>query len=112
MKRVKTLLPSELVTLQEAQKNAPKAHFRMRCQAIELSDRGKSVTYIADLFQTRPDTVYTWINRWESMGIVGLMILPGRGLKATLNTLSTSVLEESVELIKKKLPSTPKNSPR
>jgi transposase len=102
MKRVTPLLPCELVTLQEAQKNAPKAHFRTRCHAIELSDRGKSVPYIADLLQTRTDTVYTWINRWESMGLVGLMILPGRGLKAKLNTLLIEPLQESVELIKKK----------
>jgi transposase len=99
MKRVNSLLPSELVTLQEAQKNSPKAHFRTRCHAIELSDRGKSVPYIADLLKTRTDTIYTWINRWESMGIVGLMILPGRGLKATL----LAPLQEFVELIKEKI---------
>ena len=102
MKRVKPLLPIELVTLQEAQKNSPKAHFRNRCYAIELSGRGKSVRYIADLFNTRTDTVYTWINRWESMGIVGLMILSGRGLKAKLNRFLIEPLQETVELIKKK----------
>lgn len=99
MKRVNSLLPSELVTLQEAQKNALKAHFRTRCYAIELSDRGKTVPYIADLLKTRTDTIYTWINRWDSVGIVGLMILPGRGLKAKL----LAPLQESVELIKKKV---------
>lgn len=102
MKRVKSLLPIELVTLQEARKNATKAHFRNRCYAIELSNRGKSVRYIADLLNTRTDTIYTWIDRWESMGIVGLMVLPGRGLKAKLNDLLTEPLQETVELIKKK----------
>jgi transposase len=102
MKRVKPLLASELVTLQDAQKHAVKAHFRNRCHAIELSDRGKSVPYIADLLKTRTDTIYTWINRWESMGIIGLTIQPGRGLKAKLNSLLNEPLQESVELIKKK----------
>jgi transposase len=90
------------VTLQDARKNALKAHFRNRCHAIELSDRGKSVPYIADLLKTRTDTIYTWINRWESMGLAGLMILPGRGLKAKLNSFLTEPLQETVELIKKK----------
>jgi transposase len=98
MKQVNPLLLSEVVTLQEAQKNSTKAHFRTRCYAIELSNRGKSVSYIADLLMTRTDTIYTWINRWESSGIVGLMILSGRGLKAKLR----ATLEASVELIKKK----------
>jgi Winged helix-turn helix len=102
MKVVKELLNSELVTLQEAQKHAPKHHFRTRCQAIELSSRGKSVTYIADLLCTRPDTVYTWIRRWEAKGIVGLMILPGRGLKAKLDIFLSKSGKDSVDLIKKK----------
>ena len=102
MKRVEPLLPSELVTLQEAQKNSPKEHFRNRCYAIELSDRGKSVPYIAELLETRTDTIYTWINRWETIGIVGLMIQPGRGLKAKLNDFLTEPFQEIVELIKKK----------
>jgi transposase len=110
MKRVKPLLDSELVTLQEAQKNSPKAHFRMRCSAIELSNRGKSVPFIADLFVTRTDTIYTWMNRWDTMGIVGLMILPGRGLKAKLDDLLTEKTTESaetLELIKKKVAANP-----
>lgn len=110
MRRIKPLLASELVTLQEAQKNSAKAHFRVRCSAIELSNRGKSVSYIADLLVTRTDTIYTWMNRWESIGIVGLMILPGRGVKAKLDTLlteQTTESEETLALIKKKVAANP-----
>jgi len=98
MKQKQHLLEAELLTIQEAQKNSPKSHFRRRCQAIELWDREKSVAYIGDLLQVRQESVYKWINRWNTMGIVGLMILPGRGLKATL--LETT--DESIKLIKKK----------
>jgi transposase len=103
MKRVKELSGGEIVTLQEAQKHHKKSHFRTRCEAIELSNRGKSVAYISDLLQTRPDTIYTWINRWEERGLVGLMIVPGRGIKAKLDIFLIENDEESLELIKKKL---------
>ena len=101
MRYVKKLIEAELVTLQEAQKNSSKAHFRDRCLAIELSSSGKSVPYIADLLNTRTDTVYTWMNRWDSMGITGLKILSGRGLKAKLDILLTDFKLEAIELIKK-----------
>jgi transposase len=103
MKRVEELSGTEIVTLQEAQKHHKKSHFRTRCEAIELSNRGKSVTYISDLLQTRPDTIYTWINRWEERGLVGLMIVPGRGIKAKLDIFLIENDEESLELIKKKI---------
>lgn len=98
MKQNNGLIEAELMTIQEAQKNSPKFHFRRRCQAIELWDRKKSVAYISDLLQVRQEAVYKWINRWNTMGIVGLMILPGRGLKAAL----LKPTGESIELIKKK----------
>ena len=50
------------MTLQEAQKHSYKVHFRNRCQAIELQNRGKSVAYISNLFKVRQEAVYSWIN--------------------------------------------------
>jgi hypothetical protein len=38
------------------------------------------------------------MNRWRDIGIIGLMIIPGRGLKAKLSQLE----EEIVKLVKKK----------
>ena len=81
------LTSTELLTLQEAQKNSPKKHFRDRCHAIELLDRDKSVDYVSDLLNIRQEAVYQWAKRWHTKGIVGLMILPGRGLKARLGTM-------------------------
>lgn len=97
------LTEGELVTLQEAQKNSKKAHFRTRSLAIELRlSRNKSVAYIADLLQVRENAIYKWLSRWETMGIVGLMIMPGRGVKAAMDSLLKEPNEESIALIKKK----------
>ena len=90
------LTGDEHITLQEAIKKSPKNHFRQRCQAIELLNSGKSVAYISDLFKVRQEAVYQWIKRWHTMGIVGLMILPGRGLKAPLSDL---LAESTTDLI-------------
>lgn len=110
MKNHLPLIISELVTLQEAQKHSKDAHFRNRCLAIELRlSRNKSVAYISDLLQVQENTVYEWLSRWNTMGIVGLMILPGRGVKAALDRVLKEPNEESIDLIKKKLKKTLKS---
>ena len=101
------LTEPELISLQEAQKNSLKDHFRRRCHAIELLGRDKSVTYVSDLLNVRQEAVYQWIKRWHTMGIVGLMILPGRGLKAPLSDLLTESTPDSIDLIKKKIAANP-----
>ena len=104
MKKHVPLTDAELVTLQQAQKYSKKGYFRNHCLAIELRlSRKKSVAYIADLLKYKENTIYEWLTRWELMGIVGLMILPGRGVKATLDSLLNEPNEESVTIIKKKL---------
>ena len=68
----------------------------------KYDDEDKSAEYIADLIKVRRETVYIWLNRWESSGLAGLMIAQGRGLKAKLDSLIVEPQQESIELIKKK----------
>lgn len=84
----------ERTTLENGYRNHPKHHFRQRCQALLLSDKGWSCKEIANLFDIRTRTLYTWMDRWEHMGLVGLMILPGRGLKPLLNILDNDLLDK------------------
>jgi len=63
-----------------------------------LSDEGWQVKEIAELLKTRTRTIYSWMNRWQTMGLVGLTILPGRGLKARLSIQDKTM----VEIVKKK----------
>jgi transposase len=110
VKKHQPLIEAELVTLQQAQKYSNKDYFRNHCLAIELRlSRNKSVAYIADLLQVKENAVYEWLTRWELMGIVGLMILPGRGVKAPLDLLLKEPTQESIALIKKKLKRTHKS---
>jgi len=92
------LTKSEERTLQEGYKNHSKAHFRLRCHALLLSNEGMSVKAITTITKTRTRTIYTWMDRWNERGIMGLSILSGRGIKATLSDED----KELITLIKKK----------
>jgi transposase len=88
MRYLDTLIPEEKTTLEECFKHHRKSHVRMRSHALLLSSEGKSVPYIADLYKVGTRTIYSWFNRWESHGIVGLFILPGRGVKSVFANVS------------------------
>lgn len=88
----------ERITLEEGYEHHTKSHVRRRCQALLLSDEGWKVAEIACLHHVRTRTIYTWMNRWEQLGIVGMMILPGRGVKPKLSAQDQAV----VEIVKKK----------
>ena len=83
--------------LEEANMNHPKAHVRNRCKAILMSDQGFKVKEIARCFSVRTRTIYDWMNKWNSKGYLGLIILPGRGKKPTLDLKD----KETVNHIKK-----------
>ena len=95
------LTETELLTLQEAQKNSEKPHFRNRSLAILLLNKNKSVSYVSDLLDVRKETVYNWASKWTSEGLSGLMIAKGRGVKAKLDIFISPVMEESLGIIKK-----------
>ena len=87
------------MTLEEGFRNHTKHHFRSRCKSILMSDEGISVPEIAGFFKVRTRTVYTWFDRWETAGISGLTILPGRGRRAVLNETGIDeigIIEEAV----------------
>jgi len=96
MRNIKLTI-SEHQTLLEGYKNHPKAHFRLRCHALILSNEGMSVKSIMKITKTRSRTIYTWMDRWERMGVIGLTILQGRGIKATLSDKD----KDLIDLIKK-----------
>jgi transposase len=77
-------------------------HFRERCRAIDLSNKGEKVPQIAYLLEKRCETIRQWFNNWEASGLSGLDIQPGRGLKPIL-----SKSEDLIAEIKKKVKEQP-----
>ena len=105
MRYISPLSAEEKKTLEEGCRNHQKHHFRNRCRSILMGDDGFSVPEIARFFDTRTRTVHTWFTRWESSGITGLMILPGRGRRAVLNGCS----EEQILTVEEEVLENPQN---
>jgi len=100
MKRVRTLTEQEIKELTYHYKNAPKHHFRIRCKGILLSNEGNRVSEIAKRLNKDVDTIYSWINRYNSVGFSNLQNRKGQGQLATLGNLSKAqikTLEKAVE---------------
>lgn len=92
------LSESEQITLQEAVGNHTSAIVRTRSQALLLSHRSYPVKELACLHQVRTRTIYEWLSRWQSMGVVGLHLTKGRGRKSTLQAVHRPLVVETLRL--------------
>ena len=80
-------------TLEEGYKNHSKFHVRQRFHALLLSHEGMPISQIKQIIKTRSRTIYTWMDKWEAKGLVGLMIVPGRGVKSKLSVQNIDLVE-------------------
>lgn len=86
---IESLTAEQEEELLRGYRNGSSHDFRIRCQSILLSSQGKSIPEIRELFQVSNQSIYSWFNRWESEGILGLKIRPGRGRKPKLDISNT-----------------------
>jgi transposase len=59
---------------------------RQRAQFLILASQGVKIEKLIQIFKISHKTLYNWLNRWESEGMVGLYNKPGRGRKRTFNS--------------------------
>jgi transposase len=95
------LTESEIVTLQEGHKNGSQFQFRNRCFCLILSHQGKTVPELAQFFEASRITIYSWLDAWETNGIVGLMNKPGQGRKPILSLQNSAHVKQVKSAIKK-----------
>lgn len=105
MIQVHTLNDKEIQELTDGYKNGTKHHYRIRCKSILLSNEGLSVAEIAKDLNKKKDTIYTWLNWYESSGFLGLHNQEGQGRKAPLD----SITKEQVDQVKKAVKLDPQN---
>lgn len=99
--------------LEEAQKRALEKgyksgkHFllRRKCQCILLSDQGKTIGELSELFGVSRLSITKWLNLWQSQGIEGLDLKPGRGRPAKLRLED----ENQIQRVKMLVENEPKN---
>ena len=97
MKYVNHLKPVEIATLKDGFRNAPDARFRIRCQAILLSNKAYKIDQISDIIDHHRNTIAIWIENWESKGICGLFSEKAPGSKPIYDERDRERLLQLVE---------------
>jgi transposase len=69
-------------------------YVRQRAHCLILASQGTKVEKLILIFQVSSKTIYNWLNRWESLGMVGLYNKSGRGCKPTFNFLQKEQIKE------------------
>ena len=96
-KRFIQLIEEETATLQEGMKNGAAHLFRKRCHCLILSNDGYEVKNVAAVLGVSWITIYSWLDRWEKKGLVGLRDQAGRGRKPILTIADFALVKECVE---------------
>jgi transposase len=104
-KRFINLTDLQKCSLQKGYKTGKSHLFRRKCQCILLSDEGKTVAELSKLFGVSAISIYNWLNSWESGGIEGLKLKPGRGRPAKLRADD----QKQVKIVKTLVENEPKN---
>ncbi len=76
--RINPLTESDIISLEEAYRTSDKNHVRERCKCILMCNSGYDVKELSDFFETRRQTIYSWLNRWEFAGIDGFLSKSGQ----------------------------------
>jgi transposase len=85
MRYIKNLSDKVIKSLEEIIKEDSRYRSRHRAQAILLSNQGKSVKDLTDIFGYSQRTIYRWFNRFSDDNLNTLHDLGGRGRKPFLN---------------------------
>jgi transposase len=85
MKYVAPLRDDEIQTLHDMHRYHPARRARMRAHSLLLSHQGFSIPDIARFYHVDRRSVSTWIDRWQTRGLVGLSDKPGSGRRPLLN---------------------------
>jgi transposase len=85
--------------LEKGRKTGKKATFRQRCHYILLSDQGKKVEEIADIYQVSRQAITGWFNRFESKGISGLHTGKGKGRPPIIRIDNETEIKRIEELV-------------
>lgn len=70
---------------------------RQRAHFLILASQGSKVEELMNIFDVSYKTIYNWLNRWESEGMIGLYNKPGRGCKKIFNIEQEEKIKEWVE---------------
>jgi len=85
MKYVAPLTDVAIQTLHAMHRYHPSRRARMRAHGLLLSHQGVSMPQIACMYQVDYRSVSSWIDQWQTRGLVGLYDQPGAGRRPILS---------------------------
>lgn len=90
--------PLSLKLLERIYRQSRHNQVRQRAHFLILASQGVKVEELMRIFPVSQKTIYNWLNRWESEGIVGLYNKPGRGRKRTFNQQQEKTIRDWAKL--------------
>ena len=104
-KFIEKLTEEQKCSLEKGYKTGKSFSFRRKCHAILLSHGGQTVTELSHFLEVSSISVYAWLKQWQSKGIKGLELKPGRGRPCKLKLED----EQHVKTVKTLVGNEPKN---
>ena len=91
---IREINPLSFKLLERIYRQSRHHQVRQRAHFLILASLAVKVKELMKIFQISHKTIYNWINRWESEGIVGLYNKPGRGCKRIFNFEQESIIRD------------------
>ena len=83
---IRKLTTTEIEALQAGKKSDKGYQYNNRWHAILLSHKGQDIKELESIFEVTRQTIYSWFDNYEELGIKGLENKSGRGRKPLLRT--------------------------
>ena len=105
--RIVILTDEQRQVLEKGYKNGISHAFRKRCHIVLLKSEKRSSEEVSKFLRMSEPSVNTWLDRYESEGIVGLFTKKGRGRKPILNVeTDESVVRDAIKVERQRLTET------
>ncbi len=96
MRYIKGLTKDTSKLLKRIYKQSQYHQVRQRAHCILLSYQKYKISELIKIFKVSRNTIYNWLNNWESLGLVGLYNRGGRGRKKLFKPVSVPELYTTI----------------
>lgn len=105
--RIIILTDEQRQVLEKGYQNGKSHAFRKRCHIVLLKSEKRSSEEVSMFLKMSEPSVNTWLDRYESEGIVGLFTKKGRGRKPILNVeTDEAVVRDAIKVERQRLTET------
>ena len=105
--RIVILTDEQRQVLEKGYKNGKSHAFRKRCHIVLLKSEKRSSEEVSTILKVSEPSVNTWLDRYETEGIMGLFTKKGRGRKPILNVeTDEGIVRDAIKVERQRLTET------